>query len=53
MPKTSFSKNSDSLDIIAEFDDSALRKAFGKEGVGIFLASQAIEHKVMQQYNVK
>ncbi|HEC60610.1 MAG TPA: transcriptional activator NhaR [Methylophaga sp.] len=38
--------------IIAEFDDSALMKAFGKEGVGIFLAPQAIEQKVMQQYNV-
>lgn len=39
--------------IVAEFDDSALMKAFGKEGVGIFLAPQAIEHKVIQQYNVK
>jgi len=39
--------------IVAEFDDSALMKAFGKEGVGIFLAPQAIEQKIMQQYNVK
>lgn len=39
--------------IVAEFDDSALMKAFGKEGVGVFIAPQAIEQKVMQQYNVK
>tara|TARA_R110002050_G_scaffold71891_3_gene154776 strand:- start:184862 stop:185731 length:870 start_codon:yes stop_codon:yes gene_type:complete len=39
--------------IVAEFDDSALMKAFGKEGAGIFIAPQAIEQKVMQQYNVK
>tara|TARA_R110001606_G_scaffold348746_1_gene498380 strand:+ start:1399 stop:2268 length:870 start_codon:yes stop_codon:yes gene_type:complete len=39
--------------IVAEFDDSALMKAFGKEGVGVFIAPQAIEQKLMQQYNVK
>ena len=39
--------------IIAEFDDSALMKAFGQQGVGIFLAPQAIEQQVIQQYNVK
>ncbi len=39
--------------IVAEFNDSALMKAFGKEGVGIFIAPQAIEQKVMEQYNVQ
>ncbi len=39
--------------VIAEFDDSALLKAFGQEGAGIFLAPSAIENEVIQQYNVK
>lgn len=39
--------------IIAEFDDSALMKAFGQEGVGIFIAPTVIEQEVFQQYNVK
>lgn len=39
--------------VVAEFDDSALMKAFGKEGVGVFIAPHTIEQKVMQQYNVK
>jgi LysR family transcriptional regulator, transcriptional activator of nhaA len=38
--------------IIAEFDDSALMKAFGQEGVGIFTAPTAIKEKVMKQYEV-
>jgi LysR family transcriptional activator of nhaA len=38
--------------LVAEFDDSALMKAFGKEGVGIFIAPQAIELEVVEQYNV-
>lgn len=36
--------------IIAEFDDSALMKAFGQEGAGIFIAPAAIEAQVEQQY---
>lgn len=39
--------------IVGEFDDSALMKAFGQEGVGIFIAPSAIENEVMHQYNVK
>lgn len=39
--------------IVAEFDDSALMKAFGQEGVGIFAAPSVIEHEVEQQYKVK
>jgi len=38
--------------IVGEFDDSALMKAFGQEGAGIFLAPSAIEDEVMHQYNV-
>ena len=38
--------------MIAEFDDSALMKAFGQEGVGIFIAPAAIEAEVELQYRV-
>lgn len=39
--------------IIAEFDDSALMKAFGQEGVGIFVAPTVIEQEVELLNNVK
>jgi len=39
--------------VIAEFDDSALMKAFGQEGVGVFVAPTAIELEVEQSHNVK
>ncbi|MFT7413386.1 MAG: LysR family transcriptional activator of nhaA [Methylophagaceae bacterium] len=39
--------------IIAEFDDSALMKAFGREGVGVFTAPTVIQQEVEQQYQVK
>ena len=38
--------------VVAEFDDSALMKAFGKEGAGIFIAPSAIEEEVESQYRV-
>ena len=38
--------------IIAEFDDSALMKAFGQAGAGIFIAPAAIEAEVERQYQV-
>lgn len=38
--------------MIAEFDDSALMKAFGQEGAGIFIAPAAIEAEVEWQYEV-
>ena len=38
--------------LIAEFDDSALMKAFGREGAGIFIAPAAIEAEVELQYQV-
>ncbi len=38
--------------VIAEFDDSALMKAFGQEGAGIFTAPAAIENEVERQHQV-
>jgi LysR family transcriptional activator of nhaA len=38
--------------IVAEFDDSALMKAFGKEGAGIFIVPSAIKNEVVDQYQV-
>ncbi|MBE9568783.1 MAG: transcriptional activator NhaR [Proteobacteria bacterium] len=38
--------------IVGEFDDSALMKAFGKEGAGIFIAPAVIEKEVEKQYQV-
>jgi LysR family transcriptional activator of nhaA len=38
--------------IIGEFDDSALMRAFGQAGIGIFTAPSIIEEEVMQQHNV-
>jgi len=38
--------------IIAEFDDSALMKAFGQKGAGIFIAPSVIEAEVAMQYDV-
>ncbi len=38
--------------MVAEFDDSALMKAFGKEGAGIFTAPAVLETEVELQYQV-
>lgn len=38
--------------IIGEFDDSALMKAFGHAGAGLFVAPSAIAEQVCLQYNV-
>ena len=38
--------------IIGEFDDSALMKAFGHTGAGIFIAPTAISNEVEKQYGV-
>lgn len=39
--------------IVAEFDDSALMKAFGQQGLGIFSAPSHIEQNICQQYQVQ
>lgn len=38
--------------MVAEFDDSALMKVFGQQGVGVFIAPAAIETEVELQYQV-
>lgn len=39
--------------IIGEFDDSALMKAFGKSGSGVFVAPSVIADEVQNQYDVQ
>jgi len=39
--------------IVAEFQDSALLKVFGQEGLGIFPAPAAIKTEIERQYRVK
>jgi len=39
--------------IVAEFDDSALAKDFGEEGMGVFAAPAVIEAEVLSHYRVK
>ncbi|MCU7906482.1 MAG: transcriptional activator NhaR [Candidatus Thiodiazotropha sp. (ex Epidulcina cf. delphinae)] len=39
--------------IVAEFDDSALMKAFGQAGSGVFIAPMVIEAEVKRQYGVR
>ena len=38
--------------VVGEFDDSALMKAFGQAGVGVFLVPSAIAEEVAAQYKV-
>ncbi len=38
-------------DVVGEFDDSALMKAFGEAGVGIFAAPSAIEREICSMYH--
>ncbi len=38
--------------IVGDFDDSALMKAFGQVGIGIFAAPSAIAEEIRQQYGV-
>ena len=39
--------------VALEFDDSALMKVFGMEGVGVFPGPSAIEHEICAMYRVK
>jgi LysR family transcriptional activator of nhaA len=39
--------------IVGEFDDSALMKAFGQSGIGIFVAPSVIANEVRRQYGVE
>jgi LysR family transcriptional activator of nhaA len=38
--------------VVGEFDDSALMKAFGQAGVGIFISPTAIAKEVQDHYEV-
>lgn len=39
--------------VVAEFEDSALLKVFGADGLGLFPAPLAVEKQVCQQYSVQ
>lgn len=39
-------------DVVAEFDDGAMMKAFGKDGFGLFPAPDVVEQEVRAQYGV-
>jgi LysR family transcriptional activator of nhaA len=39
--------------IVAEFDDSALAKSFGVEGMGVFAAPTVIESEILQGSRVR
>jgi LysR family transcriptional activator of nhaA len=39
--------------VVAEFEDSALLKVFGADGIGVFAAPSVVERQVMQQYDVE
>jgi len=39
--------------VIGEFDDSALMKAFGQGGAGVFIGPTVLEAEIQAQYGVK
>jgi LysR family transcriptional regulator, transcriptional activator of nhaA len=39
--------------VVAEFDDGALMKAFGRDGHGVFMAASVLEDEIALQYGVK
>ena len=47
-----FEKHSLHPKVIGEFDDSALMKAFGRAGAGVFIAPTSIAREVEKQYDV-
>jgi LysR family transcriptional regulator, transcriptional activator of nhaA len=48
-----FERNDVKPQVVAEFEDSALLKAFGADGVGVFVAPTVVEAEVMAQYGVE
>lgn len=40
-------------EVVAEFEDSALLKVFGQDGVGIFASPSVVEQQVVAQYGVE
>lgn len=47
-----FANSAVSPSVVAEFEDSALLKAFGREGAGVFPGPTAIEAEICSLYNV-
>jgi LysR family transcriptional activator of nhaA len=47
-----FERHSVQPQVVAEFDDRALMKAFGEAGTGIFSLPTTVEHDVMSKYGV-
>lgn len=47
-----FERNGLKPSIVAEIEDSAVLKAFGQAGIGLFVAPSAIEREVRRQYSV-
>ena len=39
--------------VVGEFDDGALMKAFGRQGIGIFMSPTAVEAETVAQYGVR
>jgi LysR family transcriptional activator of nhaA len=48
-----FDRNAIKPRVVAEFEDSALLKVFGGDGVGLFPAPDVVETEVMSQYGVQ
>ena len=48
-----FEKHALSPRIVGEFDDSALMKAFGQNGQGLFVGSAVLEREIREQYGVR
>jgi LysR family transcriptional activator of nhaA len=48
-----FDRNDIKPQVVAEFEDSALLKVFGGDGVGLFPAPTVVEKEVMAQYGVQ
>lgn len=48
-----FVANAVSPRIVGEFDDSALMKAFGQRGAGVFIGPTVLEAEIRKQYGVK
>ena len=48
-----FDQNDIVPNVVAEFEDSALLKAFGEAGIGIFPAPSAITEQIQQMYHSK
>jgi len=48
-----FDRNDIELRVVAEFEDSALLKVFGADGLGLFPAPTVVEKEVISQYGVQ